>query len=1123
MVRLIAGLALLGWAGFAHASRITLHTDTGLPGATVDGIIAADEYGPGNLYAFSGGGTGFDGRLGNATLHIESDTAYLYFGFENLGIHVNGDQYLVYLHTRPGGYQPDGVQMDDGVASNPGDAGRRNSSILSTGGVERVLFLDEGVTNAPDFALVFNNRLPGSGGFVALFELRPAGEAHLYRDVTAAGLNTATVEFEIPLHILGMAPGDAVDVAAYQISDTGFLSGEGIPDLGQGNDNYEFNTGNTTEFEDFHRFLTIPEPAGLHRLANPRFALPLATPPPDTFAFDTEVAIDLPINLPMAVATPPGETNQLFVLERGGMVVAITNLASPTRTEFLSLAGRVNTSSEGGMLGLAFHPDYASNGHFFVFYTLTTNNGTGSGFHTRVSRFTRSATNAFFASPATEAVLFSQFNQAANHNAGDLHFGPDGYLYIATGDEGFGNDSLNNSQWVDKDFFSAILRVDVDAGPGSLAPNPHPAILGPVTNYAIPPDNPYIGITNFYGSNVAPSKVRTEFYATGLRNPFRFTFDPLTGELLCADVGQTLWEEVNLITNGGNYGWAHREGFISGPRFTTNPPSVYDNPLLVYGHGNATNQGFSITGGIVYRGANLPELYGHYLFADYVSGHIWSMTHDGITNTGFGYLTTDNNLVGFGHDPRNGDILMCDLIEGRIKRLVRTVVSTNPIPGNLSETGVFVDTANLTPNPGVVGYDLNLPFWSDNAIKTRWFSLPDTNGMIDFRPEDPWSFPSGMVWIKHFELELTNGVPASRRRIETRILVKNDEPAGGYGVTFRWGTSTDDAVLVQADGLNEPILIDDGGTIRTQVWRYPSRGECLSCHQIGAGFALGFNTPQLNRMRDYNGLWSNQISALGCSGYMTQCVENVEHLRALAHATNTEYSLEYRVRSYLQANCANCHFPGGPIPGNFSARIQESLSAANLIDGALNDDLSDHANRVVVRGSLPHSMLHTRIATLDPDWRMPPLASTVLDTQNIALVAAWIQTEATNFLYYHEWASNFFGSATNALAQRGVDADGDGNDNLLEFLSRTSPTNPLAFWPGPAAALTGASPVISFTRPARVGAVLEASPSLSDPEWQPVDGPVNVPVFTTDEAGVNHLPPAGTNLTLYHRVRLYEP
>ena len=192
------------------AALITSHTDTDPNGAVADGVISPDEYGIGNTFAYSGGGSGFSGGLGNATLHLQSDTGYLTLGLSDLGVHTNDDQYLFYFQTRAGGYQPSGGEMDDGVVINQGDAGRRNSSILSSSGVERVSFTDGSQSNAPDFALVINNRDPGSGGFVALFELQPAGQEHLYHDVPGAGLNTTTVEVDIPLRLLALEPGDPV-------------------------------------------------------------------------------------------------------------------------------------------------------------------------------------------------------------------------------------------------------------------------------------------------------------------------------------------------------------------------------------------------------------------------------------------------------------------------------------------------------------------------------------------------------------------------------------------------------------------------------------------------------------------------------------------------------------------------------------------------------------------------------------------------------------------------------------------------------------------------------------------------------------------------------------------------
>jgi hypothetical protein len=292
----------------------------------------------------------------------------------------------------------------------------------------------------------------------------------------------------------------------------------------------------------------------------------------------------------------------------------------------------------------------------------------------------------------------------------------------------------------------------------------------------------------------------------------------------------------------------------------------------------------------------------------------------------------------------------------------------------LADTGAFANLATLAPQAGILNYELNVPFWSDNAFKTRWFSVPRTNQTITFSQTGNWSFPTGTVWIKHFELELTNGVPQSRKRLETRFLVRNSD--GVYGLTYRWGNSQTNATLVPEEGMDETFTIRDGSTVRTQVWRYPSRSQCLQCHSSVAGFGLGFGTAQLNRNYNYSGHVTNQIYALSDAGYFQTKVSDISSLVPLAHATNTFYSVEHRARSYLHANCVQCHQPGGAGLGNWDARITTPLSSAGIIDGALVNNLGNPQNRVIKPGSLTNSMIHLRTSTLGAS-RMPPLGSTV--------------------------------------------------------------------------------------------------------------------------------------------------
>ena len=861
------------------------------------------------------------------------------------------------------------------------------------------------------------------------------------------------------------------------------------------------------------------------RQANTTLNFPQELPSSLTNNYTTENAFsNVTFATPMALATAPGETNRLYVAERAGRIQVITNLLYPTKTLFLNVSSRVNQGGEGGLLGLAFHPNYLSNRYIFIFYTCTATNGTGTGYHTRLSRFERTATNQNEALANTEVVLYSQYNDAQNHNGGDIHFGPDGYLYVGVGDEGGGGDTYNNAQIIDKDFFSGMLRIDVDKKPGSLAPNHHPA-LGGVTNYAIPPDNPFIGVTNYYGSNVVPARVRTEFFAVGLRNPFRFSIDPISSLIYVGDVGQNLWEEVNLVTNGGNYGWAAREGFVNGSKPGVFGATNYANPMHVYGRGAppATNQGNSITGGRVYRGDRFPELVGKYIFADYGSGHVWSLTHNGTVSTSFAWLTTDKDIVAFGEDPNNGDLLFCDLIANQVKRLVYSTPGTNALPVNLSDTGIFADLATLTPNDGIIPYSINVPFWSDNAIKRRWFSLPNTNLYLDFNTWGTWNAPTTSVWIKHFDLELTSGVPASVRRIETRVMVRNSSPEGGYGLTYRWGNSTTNAVLIPAIGLDEEILINDSGMIRTQVWRYPSRGACQTCHNLNAGFTLSFNTPQMNKVHDFGDITTNQIAALANAGYFSGAVSNIHLLRKLAHPTNTEFSVAYRARSYLESNCSQCHRPGGPVPAAFDSRIQTPLSSSGIIDGPLVNDFGDPENRVIRRGSPFHSMALARINTRSIG-QMPPLGSTVIDTQAVALITAWITGEAADYETYTEWQERHFGSPAAPEAQPDQDPDNDGSINEHEYLTGTQPTNSLDVWEYTDLILTGAVPSVAFDRTAQAGFDVQVSTSLIDGTWFSLDVPENAPVFGAAPVSATIPDPDATNLTeRFYRVRAYEP
>ena len=423
------------------------------------------------------------------------------------------------------------------------------------------------------------------------------------------------------------------------------------------------------------------------------------------FADETIVALEpafpgMKFSLPVAVSPLPGSKDAVFIIEKGdpapsaadtkstdkkkggdflgGKVQMISGLSSsnPIKREVFQLSpkdGKFDAQGESGFLGFAVHPKYAENKQVFVYYSLRID----GKLHQRISRFLLSSVQPFTVDPQSEQALISQLDPAGNHNGGDLHFGPDGYLYISCGDGGGGGDPFDSGGFINKDFHAAVFRIDVDKRAGNPAPNPHPSVITDAqgaAHYAIPADNPFLGVTSHRGRTLDPRSVRTETWATGLRNAWRFSFDPKTGACFAGDVGQNLYEEIDILVSGGDYGWHDVEGFhdfnqkdAAGKKGMPGKANAsgYQRPIHEYGR----QLGASVTGGVVCRGERVPAIAGAYVFADFASGRIFSL-HDRGGKWESREVARDSAVSGFGHDPSNGDVLVASLA-GQIKRIVK--------------------------------------------------------------------------------------------------------------------------------------------------------------------------------------------------------------------------------------------------------------------------------------------------------------------------------------------------------------------------------------------------------------------------------------------------------------------
>jgi uncharacterized repeat protein (TIGR03806 family) len=648
---------------------------------------------------------------------------------------------------------------------------------------------------------------------------------------------------------------------------------------------------------------------------------------------------------PVKLLQAPGDTSRWFVVRLGGTVMTFPNDPNTSvQTEFITIppANR-RTGGEQGLLGMAFDPQWPTNRKAFLSYTAP--GGGPFDVHSQLSRFT-SNDDGQTLDFSTEEVVLQVAQPEDNHKGGDIAFGPDGDLYYGLGDGGGENDIYMNGQNLDS-LLGKMLRLDVSTLP-----------------YTIPADNPFAS-----GVGGLP-----EIFAWGFRNPYRWSFDPATGELWAGDVGQDSWEEVDRVERGGNYGWVKREGAHCFPPGSSCTSGGLIDPVVEYAH---TVPNVAIIGGAVYRGTAIPWLVGSYIFADYASGQIFGVRYDPASGAASPQLLVDAPfpIAGFGQG-QDGEVYALEFGDpAYVYELVPAMSPpADPFPSLLSATGCFAPTADgLAPVSGLIPYDVNVGAFADGATTERYFALPDGQQLhqgSDGRIE----LPIGSMALETVSL---GGKP-----IETRLLARHAD--GGWGgYSYEWNDSGTEASLLEAGKVK---------TVGGHEWVYPARHECLACHTPTVGGTLGFEIGQLHRDMVYpNGRLADQVATLDHLAFFDSPIGPTSSLPRLPTPTGTD-PVESRARAYLHASCAGCHQPGGVSSAAIDLRFQTALASTGLCGVAPSDgDLRVPGAWLITPSQPGLSVLSLRMRTLDAN-RMVPLGPHAIDVAGADLIDAWISS-----------------------------------------------------------------------------------------------------------------------------------
>jgi putative heme-binding domain-containing protein len=686
----------------------------------------------------------------------------------------------------------------------------------------------------------------------------------------------------------------------------------------------------------------------------------------------------------------------LFVGEHAGKIYSFPNDPACARADlFLDLTTELHNWDRNGrvrgvvaLYGLTFHPRFAENRYCYICYVLDSKKG-GEQLPdgTRVSRFRVSATDPPRCDPKSEQVLITWL--AGGHNGGDLKFGPDGCLYISTGDAANPNppDALDTGQDI-SDLLSSVLRIDVDRRDKGKT-------------YAVPADNPFVKTPG----------ARPEVWAYGFRNPWRMSFDRVAGDLWVGDVGWELWEMVYRVRRGGNYGWSVMEGRQPVRPDSKRGPTPILPPTLDFPHTEAA----SITGGYVYRGKRYKDLAGAYICGDWVTRKLWGTRFEGDKIVWHKELAQGvQRIVAFA-ETNAAELYFLDYDEaGKIYQLAPNPAAKTPsadFPRKLSKTGLFASVKDHAPAPGVVPFSVNAEQWADHATAERFLGLPgrSTVKMYDRPIPIPLGFYSGQVFFpqdgvlaKTVFLEMERGNPRSRRRLETQVLHFDGTAWRGY--TYAWNDAQTEATLVPAAGMDQVLTVTDSkapGGQRRQTWHFPSRAECLTCHNPWAGHTLAFTLAQLNRDHSYSPTVGNQLEALRQAGLIELLhrdepsgkISTLAELPGvrLANPRDTAASINERARSYLHVNCSHCHQFGAGGTADLELRHGIPLEQTKTLKiRPVQGTFEIPGAHILAPGDPYHSVLYYRMAKLGRG-RMPHIGSEIVDEIGLALVHDWIR------------------------------------------------------------------------------------------------------------------------------------